>query len=61
MCSFNLKARAVRQFIDRLGHPIGPSLHLREVSDLQDYYVKDWAVNFMFCLYVDDMNAWVAH
>jgi hypothetical protein len=28
---------------------------------LQDYYVEDWAANFMLCLYVDDVNAWWAH
>ena len=28
---------------------------------LQDYYVDDWAGNFMLCLYVDDMNAWWSH
>lgn len=28
---------------------------------LQDYYVEDWAANFMFCLYVDDMDGWWAH
>jgi catechol 2,3-dioxygenase-like lactoylglutathione lyase family enzyme len=28
---------------------------------LQDYYVEDWAGNFMFCLYVDDINAWWSH
>lgn len=25
---------------------------------LQDYYVKDWANNFMFVLDVDDVEAW---
>jgi hypothetical protein len=25
---------------------------------LQDYYVEDWAGNFMFCLYVDDIDQW---
>jgi predicted enzyme related to lactoylglutathione lyase len=28
---------------------------------LQDYYVEEWAGNFMFCLYVADMNAWWSH
>jgi len=28
---------------------------------LQDYYVQDWAGNFMFCLYVDDIEAWWSH
>lgn len=28
---------------------------------LQDYYVEDWAGNFMFCLYVDDINEWWSH
>lgn len=28
---------------------------------LQDYYVEDWAGNFMFCLYVDDIEAWWSH
>lgn len=28
---------------------------------LQDYYVEEWAGNFMFCLYVDDLNAWWSH
>jgi catechol 2,3-dioxygenase-like lactoylglutathione lyase family enzyme len=28
---------------------------------LQDYYVEDWAGNFMFCLYVDDLEAWWSH
>lgn len=28
---------------------------------LQDYYVEDWAGNFMFCLYVDDIEAWSSH
>ena len=28
---------------------------------LQDYYVEDWAGNFMLCLYVDDINAWWSH
>jgi len=28
---------------------------------LQDYYVEDWAGNFMFCLYVDDIQAWWSH
>jgi catechol 2,3-dioxygenase-like lactoylglutathione lyase family enzyme len=25
---------------------------------LQDYYVEEWAGNFMFCLYVEDLDAW---
>lgn len=25
---------------------------------LQDYYVEDWAGNFMMCLYVDDLDSW---
>jgi catechol 2,3-dioxygenase-like lactoylglutathione lyase family enzyme len=28
---------------------------------LQDYYVEDWAGNFMFCMYVADLDAWRAH
>ena len=28
---------------------------------LQDYYVEDWAGNFMFCLYVQDLEAWWSH
>jgi catechol 2,3-dioxygenase-like lactoylglutathione lyase family enzyme len=28
---------------------------------LQDYYVDDWAGNFMLCLYVDDLNTWWSH
>ena len=28
---------------------------------LQDYYVEDWAGNFMFCLYVQDLDAWWSH
>jgi catechol 2,3-dioxygenase-like lactoylglutathione lyase family enzyme len=28
---------------------------------LQDYYVEDWAGNFMFCLYTDDLDAWWSH
>jgi len=28
---------------------------------LQDYYVEDWAGNFMFCLYVEDIEAWWSH
>jgi hypothetical protein len=28
---------------------------------LQDYYVDDWAGNFMFCLYVQDLEAWWSH
>ena len=28
---------------------------------LQDYYVEDWAGNFMFCLYVEDLDAWWSH
>jgi uncharacterized glyoxalase superfamily protein PhnB len=28
---------------------------------LQDYYVKDWAENFMMHLMVDDADAWWAH
>ena len=28
---------------------------------LQDYYVDDWAGNFMFCLYTDDIESWSAH
>ena len=28
---------------------------------LQDYYVEEWAGNFMFCLYIDDMDAWWSH
>lgn len=28
---------------------------------LQDYYVEDWAGNFMFCLYVKDIEAWWSH
>jgi len=28
---------------------------------LQNYYVEDWAGNFMFCLYVEDMEAWWSH
>lgn len=25
---------------------------------LQNYYVEEWANNFMFCLYVDDVEQW---
>lgn len=25
---------------------------------LQDYYVEDWAGNFMLCLYVEDIQSW---
>lgn len=25
---------------------------------LQNYYVKEWAENFMLCLYVDDIHLW---
>ena len=25
---------------------------------LQDYYVEDWAGNFMFCLYVENLEDW---
>lgn len=25
---------------------------------LQNYYVEEWANNFMLCLYVDDIQAW---
>lgn len=28
---------------------------------LQDYYVKEWAENFMMQLMVDDLDAWWAH
>ena len=28
---------------------------------LQNYYVEDWAGNFMFCLYVEDIEAWWSH
>jgi hypothetical protein len=28
---------------------------------LQDYYVEDWAGNFMFCLYTDNMDEWWLH
>lgn len=28
---------------------------------LQDCYVEDWAGNFMFCLYVQDLEAWWSH
>jgi catechol 2,3-dioxygenase-like lactoylglutathione lyase family enzyme len=28
---------------------------------LQDYYVEEWAGNFMLCLYVDDIDAWWSH
>lgn len=28
---------------------------------LQDYYVKDWAENFMMVMYVDDAEAWHQH
>jgi hypothetical protein len=28
---------------------------------LQDYYVKDWANNFMFVVGVDDVDAWHEH
>src|SRR5262245_60199213 len=28
---------------------------------LQNYYVDDWAGNFMFCLYVKDLDAWWSH
>lgn len=27
---------------------------------LQNYYVEDWADNFMLCLYVEDLNAWAS-
>jgi hypothetical protein len=27
---------------------------------LQDYYVEDWANNFMFCLYTNNLDAWSA-
>ena len=25
---------------------------------LQNFYVEEWAGNFMFCLYVDDIQSW---
>ncbi|MGH7663376.1 MAG: VOC family protein [Gemmatimonadaceae bacterium] len=28
---------------------------------LQDYYVQDWAANFMIVMGVDDVEAWHAH
>jgi uncharacterized glyoxalase superfamily protein PhnB len=28
---------------------------------LQDYYVEQWAANFMMHLFVDDLDAWWAH
>lgn len=28
---------------------------------LQDFYVKDWAENFMFVMDVDDVSAWYRH
>src|SRR5687768_13976658 len=28
---------------------------------LQDYYVEDWAGNFMFCLYTDNLDEWWSH
>ena len=28
---------------------------------LQDYYVPDWAGNFMFCLYTDNIDEWWSH
>ena len=28
---------------------------------LQNYYVEDWAGNFMLCLYVKNLDAWWAH
>ena len=28
---------------------------------LQNYYVEEWAGNFMFCLYVEDLGAWWSH
>jgi catechol 2,3-dioxygenase-like lactoylglutathione lyase family enzyme len=28
---------------------------------LQDYYVEDWAGNFMFCLYTDNIDEWWSH
>ena len=31
------------------------------VFRLQNYYVKDWANNFMMKLDVDDIDAWYAH
>lgn len=31
------------------------------VFRLQNYYVKDWANNFMIKLDVDDVDAWYAH
>ncbi len=28
---------------------------------LQNYYVEDWAGNFMICLYVTDLKSWWTH
>jgi catechol 2,3-dioxygenase-like lactoylglutathione lyase family enzyme len=45
----------------RLGEGLA-SMHLGPFAFLlQDYYVKDWAENFMMHLLVHDLQAWWAH
>ncbi|BCW89124.1 hypothetical protein sos41_22790 [Alphaproteobacteria bacterium SO-S41] len=61
-----------RDFYERLGftaEPLGDQLFNMRLGDaegafaflLQDYYVKDWAENFMMHLLVRDLDAWWAH
>ena len=61
-----------RAFYERLGftaEPLGDQLFHMQLGDvdgafcflLQDYYVKDWAENFMMHLLVRDLDAWWAH
>jgi len=56
------------RFYRDLGFAPGPSIKnaVRFERDgydfwLQDYFVEDWAGNFMFCLYVEDIEAWWSH
>lgn len=46
-------------------HAIGPQMTHFQLGNfafiLQDYYVKDWAENFMMHLMVQDLDAWWTH
>jgi hypothetical protein len=57
-----------KRFYDALGFELtegwGGTMDCRlggAVFRLQNYYVKDWAENFMMKLVVDDVEAWYLH
>jgi catechol 2,3-dioxygenase-like lactoylglutathione lyase family enzyme len=57
-----------RDFYAHLGftvHPLGEGLASLSLGDhaflLQDFFVQQWAENFMMHVLVDDLDAWWAH